>query len=228
VPARMRPTASRVRRASAMLTLRSTARRSQWPIRSCSAGACGPRDLAVTDHRRQCHGGIEHGDQPYLRHRGRRRLPFLPFTLAGFALAGGAPTSASMVWAPADPTCSRPALCASHRRPAMSPPRSPMAGRTSPRSHRHHQRRRPAARRVQRQCLSAVPKALPPGWRHGRRHRLHALRRRQFVTFDLRLTPNRSCRGRIRCADLRLEERDRHASELGVRTISPSQCRMRS
>ncbi len=89
----------------------------------------------LADHRRQCGAGIEHRDQPRRGTAVGADYRFSPFTIAGFALAGGGTNfSLANALAPAAPTCSRPAPSFGTRlaRPT-SPARWPMAGRTSPR-----------------------------------------------------------------------------------------------
>ena len=110
-------------------------RRRRRPIASISAGACGRRAMAVrrpptatprwdpTTRTSRIFGTAVGAD-----------YRFSPNTLAGFALAGGGTNfSVANGSAPAAPTCSRPApSCVTLSARPTSPPRWPMAGRTSP------------------------------------------------------------------------------------------------
>ena len=147
---------------------------------------------------------------------------FSPFTLAGFALAGGGTNFSRRQRSGQRPLRPVPGrrLRASHRRPGLylGGAGLRLAGHHH-RPHRDHRRRRSAARAVQRQRLlrAASRAAIVLSRRGWRRH--HALCRRQFTTFDLPAYAEQALAGANTFAlTYGAKERHRTRSELGVRT----------
>ena len=152
------PAAARMRPSGYASTQKPAAMRDAYAMFTKAAPADGNRSALervggglwrLADHRRQCHARIEYRDLPHRRHRGRRRLSLLAFTIAGFALAGGGTSFCRQrLSAAVAPTCSRPerscatmsgaGLC--HRRARLW-----LAGHHH-RSHRHRRRHRSSAR----------------------------------------------------------------------------------
>ena len=132
MPAPMPPTAASAPAPSAT-PMRCSPRRRRRP--SSSAGACGrPASAARRPPTAMPRSASTARPAASPAPRSAPTICFSPYTIAGFALAGGGTNfSSPTVSAAAGPICSRPASCAPHHgRGLYRGARWPMAGRTSP------------------------------------------------------------------------------------------------